>query len=162
MPVTVRKMTDAEFSFFYNWSIRHQTEALMAQLHIPRETALKETVAEIDGMLPQGLHTRNNTLLTVIAEDQNVGFIWTLYEETQGRKQCFVCDFAIWETQRRKGYGKAALYLAEQLSAAEGCLESILFVSDDNSGARALYEACGYRTLRREGCGEYMHKPLSP
>ena len=47
MPVTVRKMTDTEFSAFYRWSIQHQTEALMAQLHISRETALKETVAEI-------------------------------------------------------------------------------------------------------------------
>ena len=44
--------------------------------------------------------------------------------------------------------------------AQAGCRESVLFVSNDNAGARALYEKCGYAFLRAHGDGSYMRKQL--
>ena len=44
--------------------------------------------------------------------------------------------------------------------AQAGCEESVLFVSNDNAGARALYEKCGYAFLRAHGYGSYMRKQL--
>ena len=62
--------------------------------------------------------------------------------------------------KRRRGYGEAALCMAQLLEAQAGCKESVLFVSNDNAGARALYEKCGYTFLRDRGYGSYMRKQL--
>ena len=79
---------------------------------------------------------------------ESVGFIWTLQEEFQGKKQSFLCDLAIWESQRRKGYATAALQMAETAAAKAGCCESVLFVRDTNVAARALYEKSGTSRVR--------------
>ena len=162
MTVTIRKMTTAEFENFYRWSIEQQAEELVAELQISRQDAAQKAVAEVAQMLPDGLHSKNNHLMTILEMNsgENAGFIWTLYEETDGRKQSFLCDFAVWESKRRRGYGAAALKLAEKNAAEAGCQESVLFVSDDNIAAQTLYEKCGYSVLRQERYGKYMIKQL--
>ena len=160
MSVKIRKMTDAEFKDFYQWSVEHHVTELMEERGLSREAAREESVKELAEMLPDGLNTKHHHLMTIVAEGGNAGFLWTIHEETEGRKQSFLCDFAVWEQNRRKGYGSAALCLAEKVAAEAGCVESVLFVRDDNSPARALYEKCGYRVLRPKGYGKYMIKQL--
>ena len=161
MSVTLRKMTTEEFEYFYQWSIAHQAMELMEELHLSQEKATSAAIAEVKAILPAGLGTEHNHLMTVVAENEAVGFIWTIHEETNGRKQSFVCDFAIWESQRRKGYAAAALHSSEIYAAEAGCQECVLFVRNTNAAARSLYEKCGYRVLRQEGYGVYMAKQLS-
>ncbi len=160
MSVKIRRMTKNEFEIVYQWSVEHHAKELMEELHMSEEEAIKETIAEVAEMLPDGFNTEHNNLLMIVAENENVGFIWTLHEETEGRKQSFICDFAIWESKRRKGYGVAALYLAEKNAVEAGCHESVLYVGDDNDAARALYQKCGYEVLRQEGWGKFMVKQL--
>ena len=163
MPVTIRKMTDDEFETFYGWSIENHAKERVEQLHISQAEAIKQTIEEVAEMLPNGLNSPNNDLVTIVEEDsgESIGFIWTLHEENNGRKQSFLCDFAIWESKRRKGYASAALHLAEENAKAAGCQESVLFVADDNAAAKALYEKCGYQPLRRKDHGQYMIKQLA-
>lgn len=161
MSVQIRKMTKAEFELFYHWSVEQNVKELMEELHLSREEAMKKTTAELAQMLPDGLNTEYNHLLTIVADEECAGFIWTVHEEFEGRKQNFVCDFAIWESKRRKGYGAAALSLVEKHAADAGCQESVLFVSNENDAAIALYQKCGYHLLRPEGYGKYMVKSLS-
>ncbi len=163
MPVEIKNMTDAEFEIFSRWSIGHHAEELVAELRLSPEAALKEARGEFAGMLPDGLHTERHRLMTIAEKESGeaVGFIWTIHEEAPCGKQCFVCDFAVWEPKRRRGCGAEALRLAEEQAAEAGCRESVLFVADRNEAARALYEKSGYRFLRREGYGAYMVKPLA-
>ena len=161
MPVKIRKMTNGEFEIFYRWSVEQHIKELTEGLHMSAEEATRETVAEVAGMLPDGLNTEGSDLMTVVAENESVGFIWTVYEETEGRKQCFICDFAIWELKRSKGYAQAALHLAEKNAATAGCREIVLFVREDNVAAGALYKKCGYQILRKAGYGAYMIKQLA-
>ena len=160
MTVEIRKMTSEEFEAFYRWSFEHHAAELMEELQLSQAEAAREAGAELAEMLPDGIHTGNNHFMTIAAEGENAGFLWTIYEETDGRRQCFLCDFAVWEPQRRKGTGEKALYLAERVAAADGRQEIVLFVRDENAAARALYEKCGYRILRQEGYGKYMIKHL--
>ena len=160
MSVKIRKMTNGEFEIFYRWSVEHHAKELMEELQMSHEKAINETIAEVAEMLPDGFNTEHNDLMTIVVEDENVGFIWTAYEEAEGRKQCFICDFAIWEPKRRKGYGEVALHLAEENAVVAGSQESVLFVRDDNDAARALYRKSGYQVLRQEGYGKYMTKQL--
>ena len=163
MSVTIRAMTSDEFRYFYQWSIEQQAKELMKERHISYEAALQAAAKEVDEMLPDGLYTTQNFLMTIMEAScgESAGFLWTLHEYTAGKKQSFLCDFAIWESKRRRGYGAAALQLMEKQAIDAGCQESVLFVSDDNAAARALYEKCGYRVLRQSGCGKYMTKPLA-
>ena len=161
MSVTIRKMTKNEFEIFYQWSVEQNVKELMAEFHLSEEEAIQKTTAEVAQLLPDGLHTEHNDLLTIVAEEENAGFIWTVRDEFEGRKQSFVCDFAIWEPKRRRGYGAAALSLVEKHAADAGCQESVLFVSNENDAAIALYQKCGYHILRPEGYGKYMVKSLA-
>ena len=162
MFVKLRRMTNKEFESFYGWSIEHQAKELMEELHISQEEAISEAIKEVTEMLPDGVDTPHNYFMTIIDSDsdENIGFVWTLHEVTEGRKQSFICDFAIWESKCRKGYASAALRLAENQAAEAGCVESVLFVKDNNTAATALYRKCGYQVLRQRGYGKYMIKQL--
>lgn len=162
MSVMIRKMTDAEYETFYRWSIENHAKELMEELQMSQEEAIRETKKEVAQMLPDGVGTENHFLMSIVETgcEETAGFIWTIHEETNGRKQSFICDFAIWESKRRKGYAAKALYLTEKTAAEAGCRESVLFVSDENRAARALYQKCGYQVLRQERYGKYMVKQL--
>lgn len=162
MFVKLRRMTNEEFESFYGWSIEHQAKELMEELRISQEEAISETIKEVAEMLPDGIDTPHNYFTTIVDSDsdENIGFVWTLHEVTEGRKQSFICDFAIWESKRRKGYASVALRLAENQAAEAGCVESVLFVKDNNTAATALYRKCGYQVLRQHGYGKYMIKQL--
>ena len=162
MAVRIRPMTTEEFETFRQWSVAQQARELMEERRICHEDAIREATAEFTQMLPQGLDTDRNFLMTVTETDRNksVGFVWTLQEKTHGQQQSFLCDFAIWEPVRRKGYATAALHLVEAQAMDAGCQESVLFVSDRNEAAKALYRKCGYRVLRSSGHGAYMIKQL--
>ena len=163
MAVTIRPMIQREFEQFYDWSVEHQAQELMTQLHISKEDAVMNAIAEITQMLTHGLHTKHHYLMTILEDggEETAGFIWTLHEEFEGKQQSFLCDFVIWESYRRKGYATAALHLAERHAAEAGCCESVLFVSDDNEAARSLYQKNGYQVLRQKDYGKFMIKQLS-
>ena len=128
MSVTIRAMTPDEFRHFYQWSTAQQAAELMEEHHISYEAALQAATKEVDEMLPDGLYTTQNFLMTIMEAScgESAGFLWTLHEYTAGKKQSFLCDFAIWESKRRRGYGAAALYLMEKQAIDAGCQESIL------------------------------------
>ncbi len=162
MAIKIRKMNNKEFDAFYQWSVEHHAKELMEECHMSQKKAIKETKKEVAQMLPDGLNTENNCLMTIEENDNKeiIGFIWTIHEETEGKKQSFLCDFVILESKRRKGYATAALQLAEKDAAEAGCQVSVLFVADRNYAASALYEKCGYKFLRQENYGKYMTKQL--
>lgn len=155
-------MKTEEFDTFYQWSVEHHAKELMEECHMSQRKAIKETKKEVAQMLPNGLNTEHNYLMTIEEKDNKeiIGFIWTIHEETAGHKQSFLCDFVILESKRRKGYATAALHLAEKNAAEAGCQENVLFVADRNYAARTLYEKCGYKFLKQEDYGKYMTKQL--
>lgn len=163
MPVTIRPMNTDEFEVFCQWSVQQHAKELAEELHISEEAAIREAKEELAQMLPDGILTSDNYLMTIAEadSDESAGFIWTLHEEFEGHKQSFLCDFAIWEPKRRKRYASAALGLAENLAAQMGCQESVLFVSDDNEAAKALYQKSGYRVLRQKDYGKFMIKTIA-
>lgn len=86
---------------------------------------------EVQDMLPDGIDTESNYLKTIVdsMNKQCVGFMWYLYENTDGIQQSFLCDFVIREPERRKGYAIQALTSMEYHASEYGCQEGVLFVS---------------------------------
>ncbi len=61
----------------------------------------------------------------------------------------YVNVLAAYPDHRGKGYGAALLGVAERLARAAGRHGMSLIVADTNTGARRLYERCGYREVAR-------------
>lgn len=156
--VTLEPMSPVEFAAFWEESFQHHVRELTEQEGLSQEQARAETERELSEMLPDGLDTPDNYLLTVCAGGRNVGFLWFLTELHKNTRQAFLCDFAIHPTERRKGYAQSALEKWEAKAHSLGCRECVLFVSDTNPAARALYDKCGYRAARKHGYGEYRIK----
>lgn len=57
----------------------------------------------------------------------------------------YVNVLATYPAHRGKGYGRVLLEIAEELGRDTGMQGLSIIVSDGNSGARRLYERCGYR-----------------
>ena len=65
-------------------------------------------------------------------------------------QKLYISNMGVAPAARRRGVARALLRAAEELAAAWEQDEVVLHVDAPNSGARALYEACGY-TLAAEG-----------
>ena len=162
MNIRLRAMTAKEYEDFYEYSIIHHADELMEEINLTADEAMAETEKELQEMLPDGLETKDNCLMTIedAADHRTVGFIWYLSERTDGVKQAFLCDFVIYHQERRKGYATAALREMEKLARRRGCTESVLFVSHVNLPARNLYAGCGYVFLKKGDYGEFLKKKL--
>ena len=162
MFVHVREMTNTEYDTFCAWSFSSQTQDYVDISGLSHEAARKQAMVDMQQMLPDGRNTVDHRFMSIEISDSKeiVGFIWVLFEETNGRKQTFLCDFLILESHRRKGYATTALSMLSRYSIDIGCDEIVLFVSDQNTAARKLYEKCGYRFLRKAKHGQYLVKTL--
>jgi ribosomal protein S18 acetylase RimI-like enzyme len=61
----------------------------------------------------------------------------------------YVNVLATYPEHRGKGYGRQLLAIADQVAADEGLRGLSIIVNGANTGARRLYERCGYRELAR-------------
>ncbi len=98
--------------------------------------------------------------VTLIAQraERRVGFLMLLDElpdEVTALPQGFVAYMAVEPECRGFGVGAALLAAAEDEARRRGLPYMALMVSEENAGARRLYERGGYRTERRLLC-----KPL--
>lgn len=161
MAVRIRNMTVDEFDQFRQLSVSGRAEELRDEFRTSKEADAAAS-QEFDFLLTAGLNTKNHFLMTILQDDceEVVGYIWTLHEMFNGIKQCFICDFMIWEAKRRMGFATAALNLIEKHAVDAGCKECVLFVRNDNDPASALYRKCGYLILRAKDCGMFMIKQL--
>ena len=150
MKVRLREMSLQEFETFREYSTNDYAKDLMKEQNISPESALKQAVTEFSDMLPEGIKTKDHSLMMI--EDENsqktVGIIWYLYEITEGTKQVFLNDLLIYEQERRKGYAMAALSEMVHNAARAGCRQSIIYVWKHNPPGVNLYTKCGYVAFR--------------
>ena len=123
----------------------------------PEDGALARSQKSFDSSLPQGLHTPDNYLFEIKAEEngQTVGFIWFAVVENNGLRSAFVYDIEIRPEFRRQGHAEAAFKLLETCVKELGLSSIGLHVFAYNSGAQALYDKLGYDVTSIN-----MHKKL--
>ena len=61
-------------------------------------------------------------------------------------EDCWLEDLFVREEARRFGLGRALVDAAVERARERGCKRIELDVNEDNTAARALYEACGFLT----------------
>ena len=70
-------------------------------------------------------------------------FRWSVWKSAE---DCWLEDLFVREEARRSGLGHALVEAALERARERGCKRIELDVNEDNSAARALYEACGFQT----------------
>ena len=70
-------------------------------------------------------------------------FRWSVWKSAE---DCWLEDLFVREEARRSGLGRALVEAALERARERGCKRIELDVNEDNSAARALYEACGFQT----------------
>ena len=115
------------------------------------EGALERSRKEFEHYLPDGIHSKNQYLYSILVEDNKVGVLWVEVKD----QKAFIYDFVIDEAFRGRGYGKQALAaMDEKLKSMS--VESVgLHVFGDNIAAQELYKKAGYQIT-----GIHMKKTL--
>lgn len=69
MKVRLRKMSLREFETFREYSINDYAKDLMKDQNISSESALEQAIREFSDMLPEGIKTKDHSLMMI--EDEN-------------------------------------------------------------------------------------------
>ena len=147
MTVRLSPMTQAEFNRYMETAVKEYAQAHIEAGDCEPEEALPLAQADYETLLPEGLRTKDNYLLSIHAgdSDEPIGLIWFAVRQNLDKKSAFIYDFLIRPEFRRKGHGAETLREIETLIAGMGIRRIGLNVMGWNHAARALYETLGYR-----------------
>jgi len=106
----------------------------------PEEGSLERARKEFETLLPNGIHTPNQYLWTVMDGSNKVGLLWVQVKD----RKAFIYDFMILEEFRGKGYGKQALAAMDNKLKSMNVDSVGLHVFGDNITAQELYKKMGF------------------
>jgi GNAT superfamily N-acetyltransferase len=105
---------------------------------------------------PSGPDSPGQVIFRLMAGEQPVGWLWLNVPVISGDPlMAWVNDIEVDAEYRGRGYGKAAMLLAEDEARARGMTSLGLNVHGHNTVARSLYDGLGYDVMTQQ-----MRKPL--
>ena len=143
-PASLRPMRPDEFPTFLEASKRSYAEGIATQGDRTIDFARQKSEEDHAAVLPNGLDTPGHAIFVIEAGGDRVGLLWLAEREMGGRRVYFVYDVEIDEQHRGKGYGRAAMLLAEDEARRRGLTRIELNVFGGNAVARGLYRSLGY------------------
>jgi ribosomal protein S18 acetylase RimI-like enzyme len=138
-------MTRAEFD---EWLPR-QRAAYAAQIAasgaMPESEAQEKARRDTARSFSAGYDTPGQLLFQVVAGQEAVGTLWLAVPGPDpDPRMAWVYDIEVGEEYRGRGYGRAAMLLAENEVRSRGMTSLGLNVFGQNTVARGLYESLGY------------------
>ncbi len=108
--------------------------------------AVERSRKDFERFLPNGLSSEGHYLFSIVDDETKakVGILW-LGSIQEAPDMIWVYDIEIDQKQRGKGYGTAALKLAEEKARELGKKRIGLQVFGHNKDALRLYERLGYK-----------------
>jgi ribosomal protein S18 acetylase RimI-like enzyme len=110
----------------------------------PLDAARRKAEADMAEILPEGLATPKHWVFVLEVEGRPAGRLWLAEREIDGRRAVFIFDIHVDEAFRGRGYGRAAMQLAEEEARRRGIHRIELNVFGGNTVARGLYQSLGY------------------
>jgi ribosomal protein S18 acetylase RimI-like enzyme len=150
--INLEPIQQEDFDHFLERGIREYAEDHVRNGNWPVEGALERSKKEFEQYLPEGIHSKDQYIYSIVDENENkIGILWVQVRDGKA----FIYDFAIDEAFRGKGYGKQALVaMDEKLKSMN--VESVgLHVFGDNVVAQELYKKAGFQIT-----GIHMKKSL--
>jgi ribosomal protein S18 acetylase RimI-like enzyme len=137
-------MTPEEFPAFVAESKAGYAHDIEVHGGQTRQAAQAKAEADFPAVLPLGLETPGHAIFVVEAAGAAVGRLWLAERELGGRRTLFIYDISIEGEQQGRGYGRAAMWLAEEEARSRGIGRLELNVFGGNDVARSLYRSLGY------------------
>ena len=147
-------MSEGDYARFLEWAVLDYAQAKTQSGRWKPEDAQRLAAETFQNLLPDGLSTPNQYLLTIRDDnrledsqreiDEPVGFLWFGLQEQDGMTSAYLYEFTILKEYRRRGYGTAALRALEEAVRELGLDRIALHVFGHNEAARALYAKSGY------------------
>jgi ribosomal protein S18 acetylase RimI-like enzyme len=151
MDITLRPATEEEFA---GWRARQMADyaaEIAASGSLPPEAAREKAERDTTTALPAGVHTPGQWIFRLLAGEQPVGWLWLGAPPPGGDPaMAWVYSVEVEEQSRGRGYGRAAMLLAEEEARSRGMTSVGLNVHGSNKPALSLYESLGYEVMTQQ------------
>lgn len=144
MSVRLRPMQEDEFAAWLPQVRDGYARAMIDDGGFPPEGATAKAVDDVEALFPGGRPSPEQLVFVVEADGERVGELWLCEREDMGSRRLFVYDVHVGKAHRGRGYGKAAMLLAEEEARRRGLDRIALNVFGRNTVARRLYQELGY------------------
>jgi ribosomal protein S18 acetylase RimI-like enzyme len=138
--ITLEPMQQEDFERFLEDEIREYAADHVRNGNWPPEGSLERSRQEFASLLPDGVHSEDQYLWSVLDANKTIGFLWVQVKESRA----FIYDFVIDEKFRGKGFGKQALAAMDERLKSMNVDSVALHVFGDNITAQGLYRKMGF------------------
>lgn len=150
--IKLEPLQQEDFERFLEHAIREYAEDHVRNGNWSAEGALERSRKEFEHYLPDGIHSKDQYLWSLVDEEGNkLGVLWVQIKE----QKAFIFDFIIDEEFRGKGFGKQALLAMDEKLKSMNVKSVGLHVFGDNITAQELYKKVGFKIT-----GIHMKKDL--
>ena len=139
MALQLRPMQDEAFAAWLPHLREEYAHELVRDYGMSLEQARTEAAERIDGDPPAG-----HFVFVLEADGEPVGHLWLVERRDMYEPTLVVYDVDVDEPHRGRGYGRAAMFLAEEEARRRGLTRVYLRVGARNEVARNLYRSLGY------------------
>ncbi|MFC9942676.1 GNAT family N-acetyltransferase [Streptomyces pratensis] len=116
---------------------------------VPEDQARRKSETDHATNLPDGLATPGMYFHVLVHDGEAVGHVWVARREgPDGEGLGYVFDVEVREEHRGRGYGRALMHLAEEITLDAGLGLLGLHVFASNTPALRLYESLGYEVTQ--------------
>jgi GNAT superfamily N-acetyltransferase len=137
-------MRDDEFTDWLPLMRDRYAEDMIDDAALPADRARSKAMDDIERLFPGGEPSPNQLVFVIEADAEPVGNLWLAERDDSFQRAVFVYDIRVDESQRGKGYGRAAMVFAEEEARRRGHDRVALNVFGGNEVARSLYRSLGY------------------
>ncbi len=147
MAVELAPMPESGFEGWLPLALEHYVES-RERAGDTHEQARARAERSMATYFPDGHLLEGHFVFEVMADGEPVGAVWIgPNPQVPDGRSWWVYDIGIAEEHRRKGYGRAAMLLAEEEVRKLGGTSLGLNVFGFNTDARSLYESLGFETV---------------
>lgn len=143
MSVQLRPMRDDEFAAWLPRMRESYARDMSEYGGLSPEAATAKAAEDIKSLFPGEVPSPEQLVFVVEEDGESVGQLW-LAKRDEIQHSLYVYELHVEEAYRGRGYGKAAMLLAEDEALRRGLDRLSLSVSGGNTVARRLYQSLGY------------------
>lgn len=152
----LRPMTSAEFAMWLPKLMAGYAAEIAASGSMPLAAAEAKAEQDTERYFHDGSAAAGQFVFRVVDGDVPVGWLWLGAPGPNPDPQmAWIFDVEIDDAFRGRGYGRAAMRLAEDEARARGMTSLGLNVHGQNTVARSLYDSLGYQAMSLQ-----LKKPL--
>lgn len=146
MSIHLENMSQQSFEKIYEESIIEYASEHVKSGDWEEDGSIERARTDFEVLLPEGLNTNNQYLLSVVYDNEDIGYLWLHLFDVKEEKKCFIYDINIKDTFRGQGLGTKTMECIEEYCKNKD-VESIgLHVFGHNKRAVSLYNKMGFET----------------